>query len=166
MCSVAMAEGVHPIPFRTRKLSPPAPMVLRRRPWESRTSLNTSNGFAVRGAIDGTDVANPTEELRIVLPCLDRAGPAAGPAAVMRGWERRWRFMEKERVQAVLDKIRPALQADGGDVELVDVEGGVVKVKLVGACAGCPMSQLTLANGVERVLKEQIPEVERVEPVM
>lgn len=74
--------------------------------------------------------------------------------------------MEKERVQQVLDRIRPALQADGGDVELVDVEGGVVKVKLVGACAGCPMSQLTLANGVERVLKEEIPEVERVEPVM
>lgn len=74
--------------------------------------------------------------------------------------------MEKARVQEVLDRIRPALQADGGDVELVDVEGGVVKVKLVGACAGCPMSQLTLANGVERVLKEEIPEVERVEPVM
>ncbi len=71
----------------------------------------------------------------------------------------------KERVQEVLDKIRPALQADGGDVELVDVEGGVVKVRLVGACAGCPMSQLTLSNGVERVLKQEIPEVERVEPV-
>lgn len=72
----------------------------------------------------------------------------------------------KERVQEVLDKIRPALQADGGDVELVDVtDDGIVKVKLVGACAGCPMSQLTLANGVERVLKEQIPEIARVEPV-
>lgn len=72
----------------------------------------------------------------------------------------------KERVQAALDIIRPALQADGGDVELVDVsEDGVVQVKLVGACRGCPMSQLTLANGVERVLKEQVPEVTRVEPV-
>jgi len=71
----------------------------------------------------------------------------------------------RERVQEVLDKIRPALQADGGDVELVDVEGGVVKVKLVGACAGCPMSQLTLTNGVERVLKQEIAEVERVEAV-
>ncbi|MDZ4655575.1 MAG: NifU family protein [Coriobacteriia bacterium] len=71
----------------------------------------------------------------------------------------------KERVQEVLDKIRPALQADGGDVELVDVEGGVVKVRLVGACAGCPMSQLTLSNGVERILKQEIPEVERVESV-
>lgn len=74
-------------------------------------------------------------------------------------------LLVKERVQEVLDRIRPALQADGGDVELVDIEGGVVKVRLVGACAGCPMSQLTLTNGVERVLKEQIPEVDRVEAV-
>ena len=66
----------------------------------------------------------------------------------------------------MLDKIRPALQADGGDVELVEVaDDGVVKVQLVGACRGCPMSQMTLANGVERVLKEEIPEVARVEPV-
>ncbi|MHB1341747.1 MAG: NifU family protein [Coriobacteriia bacterium] len=72
----------------------------------------------------------------------------------------------RERVQEALDKIRPALQADGGDVELVDVtEDGVVKVALQGACRGCPMSQLTLANGVERVLKEEIPEVQRVEAV-
>lgn len=72
----------------------------------------------------------------------------------------------KERVEEALQKIRPALQADGGDVELVDVtEEGVVKVRLVGACAGCPMSQLTLANGVERVLKQNVPEVTRVEPV-
>jgi Fe-S cluster biogenesis protein NfuA len=74
--------------------------------------------------------------------------------------------MDKASVQAVLDKIRPALQADGGDVELVDVtEDGVVKVSLQGACRGCPMSQLTLSNGVERVLKEHLPEVVRVEPV-
>jgi len=72
----------------------------------------------------------------------------------------------QEKVQAALDLIRPALQADGGDVELVEVgDDGVVKVKLVGACRGCPMSQLTLANGVERVLKEQVPEVVRVEAV-
>lgn len=72
----------------------------------------------------------------------------------------------KERVQEALNLIRPALQADGGDVELVDVtEDGVVKVALQGACRGCPMSQLTLANGVERVVKEQVPEVQRVEPV-
>jgi len=74
--------------------------------------------------------------------------------------------VDKARVQEVLDKIRPALQADGGDVSLVDVtDDGVVKVELQGACRGCPMSQLTLANGVERVLKEEIPEVVRVEPV-
>lgn len=75
-------------------------------------------------------------------------------------------MLEKDKVQEVLDLIRPALQADGGDVELVDVtDEGVVQVKLVGACRGCPMSQLTLANGVERVLKENLPEVARVEPV-
>ena len=75
-------------------------------------------------------------------------------------------MITKESVQDALDLIRPALQADGGDVELVDVtEDGVVKVALQGACRGCPMSQLTLANGVERVLKEQLPEVVRVEPV-
>ena len=72
----------------------------------------------------------------------------------------------KEKVQAALDKVRPALRADGGDVELVEItDDGVVKVALQGACRGCPMSQLTLANGVERVLKEQIPEIVRVEPV-
>ncbi len=75
-------------------------------------------------------------------------------------------MLDKAKVQEALDLIRPALQADGGDVELVDVtEDGVVQVQLQGACRGCPMSQLTLANGVERVLKEQIPEVQRVEPV-
>lgn len=74
--------------------------------------------------------------------------------------------MDKQAVQDALDKIRPALQADGGDVQLVDVtDDGVVKVELVGACKGCPMSQLTLANGVERVLKENVPGVARVEPV-
>jgi Fe-S cluster biogenesis protein NfuA len=74
--------------------------------------------------------------------------------------------MDKAQVQSVLDQIRPALQADGGDVELVDItDDGVVKVALQGACKGCPMSQLTLTNGVERVLKEQIPEIVRVEPV-
>ena len=60
----------------------------------------------------------------------------------------------KEKVQAVLDKIRPSLQADGGDVELIEVEDGIVTVRLQGACAGCPMSQMTLKNGIERILKE------------
>jgi len=68
----------------------------------------------------------------------------------------------KEKVEAALAKIRPALQADGGDVELVGVDGGVVKVSLRGACAGCPMATLTLKQGIERVLKEEVPEVKEV----
>lgn len=71
----------------------------------------------------------------------------------------------KEKVEKVLEEIRPSLQADGGDVELVAVEGNTVKVKLTGACAGCPMSQMTLAFGIEKVLKERIPEIEKVEAV-
>jgi len=71
----------------------------------------------------------------------------------------------KEKVQAVMEKIRPMLQADGGDVELVDVENGIVKVRLTGACKGCPMSQMTLKNGIERLLKKEIPEVKSVESV-
>ena len=66
-------------------------------------------------------------------------------------------------VEKVLDKIRPALQADGGDVELVDVEEGVVKVRLTGACGGCPMATMTLKCGIEAALKEEIPSVQRVE---
>jgi Fe-S cluster biogenesis protein NfuA len=69
----------------------------------------------------------------------------------------------KERVEKALAKIRPSLQADGGDIELVDVVDGVVKVRLKGACGGCPMSQMTLKMGVERVLKQEVPEVKRVE---
>ncbi|HBO70599.1 MAG TPA: hypothetical protein DD658_11000 [Deltaproteobacteria bacterium] len=71
----------------------------------------------------------------------------------------------KPEVEKVLGKIRPALQADGGDVELVDVDGGVVKVRLTGACSGCPMASITLKNGIEALLKEEIPAVERVESV-
>lgn len=73
--------------------------------------------------------------------------------------------MMKEKVQTALDKIRPSLQADGGDVELVDVVDGVVQVRLQGACAGCPMSQMTLKAGIERTLKEEIPEIVSVESV-
>ena len=72
----------------------------------------------------------------------------------------------KEKVQAVIEKIRPMLQADGGDVEFVDYEEGVVKVRLQGACAGCPMSQMTLKNGIEQMLKEEIPEIQYVESVL
>ncbi len=69
----------------------------------------------------------------------------------------------KEKVQTALEKIRPALQADGGDVTLIDVtEDGTVKVKLTGACGSCPMSTMTLKNGIERLLKQEIPEVKEV----
>ena len=68
----------------------------------------------------------------------------------------------KEKVEAVLARVRPALQSDGGDVELVDVNEGVVRLKLKGACAGCPMATMTLRHGIERILKEQIPEVKEV----
>jgi len=71
----------------------------------------------------------------------------------------------QDQVKRVLEDVRPALQRDGGDVEFVDVKDGVVQVKLQGACAGCPMSQMTLSFGIQRVLKEKIPEVERVEAV-
>lgn len=71
----------------------------------------------------------------------------------------------KEKVQEAIDKIRPMLQKDGGDVELVEVDEGIVKVRLQGACAGCPMSQMTLKNGIEKFLKQEIPEVVSVESV-
>lgn len=71
----------------------------------------------------------------------------------------------RPEVEEVLKGIRPALQADGGDVELVDVVGGVVKVRLKGACGCCPMATMTLKHGIEAALKERIPAVERVESV-
>ena len=72
--------------------------------------------------------------------------------------------MLKEKVESALNKVRPSLQADGGDVQLIDVDDqGVVKVRLTGACAGCPMSQMTLKTGIEKILKQNVPEVTRVE---
>jgi Fe-S cluster biogenesis protein NfuA len=71
----------------------------------------------------------------------------------------------REKVEKALEAIRPALQADGGDVELVEVTEGLVKVRLKGACGGCPMSQLTLTRGVEQTVKKAVPEVKRVEAV-
>jgi Fe-S cluster biogenesis protein NfuA len=68
----------------------------------------------------------------------------------------------QEKVKEVLDKVRPYLVKDGGNVELIAVDGGTVKVKLVGACAGCPHSKMTLKNGIERILKQEIPEVTEV----
>jgi Fe-S cluster biogenesis protein NfuA len=68
----------------------------------------------------------------------------------------------REKVEAALARIRPALQADGGDVELLGVKEGVVSVRLTGACGGCPMSTVTLRNGIERILKQEVPEVKSV----
>ncbi|MFC2033637.1 NifU family protein [Chloroflexota bacterium] len=68
----------------------------------------------------------------------------------------------QEKVEEALNKIRPMLVRDGGNVELVEVSGGTVKVKLTGACAGCPMSTMTLKMGIEKILKEEVPEVKEV----
>jgi Fe-S cluster biogenesis protein NfuA len=68
----------------------------------------------------------------------------------------------REKVEAALAKVRPMLLADGGDVQLIDVNDGVVKLKLTGACGGCPMATMTLKGGIERALKEEVPEVKEV----
>jgi len=71
----------------------------------------------------------------------------------------------QKKVQNALNDIRPQIQADGGDVELVAVEKNIVKVRLVGHCAGCPMAQMTLKNGIEAYVKERVPEIKKVEAV-
>ena len=71
----------------------------------------------------------------------------------------------REEVEKVLEEVRPYLLAEGGDIELVDVVDGVVRVRLKGACAGCPMSQMTLKWGVEQYLKKKIPSIVRVEAI-
>ncbi len=71
----------------------------------------------------------------------------------------------RQEVEKALEKVRPALQADGGDVELVDVQDGIVSVKLTGACGSCPMSQMTLKNGIERAIKEVVPDIKEVQSV-
>ncbi len=72
-------------------------------------------------------------------------------------------MINKESIETILDKIRPSIQADGGDVELVIVrEDNVIEVRLKGACNGCPMATLTLKAGIERIIKEEIPEVKEV----
>jgi len=68
----------------------------------------------------------------------------------------------REKVEAALKQVRPALLADGGDVQLIDVKDGVVTLRLTGACGGCPMATMTLRNGIERVLKEQVPGIKEV----
>ena len=71
----------------------------------------------------------------------------------------------RDKVEKALEELRPNLQADGGNVELIDVTDGVVKVRLTGACAGCPMSQMTLQWGITQFLKKKIPEIRQVEAV-
>ncbi len=71
----------------------------------------------------------------------------------------------REKIEKALQEIRPALQADGGDVELVDVENEIVKVRLTGACGGCPMSQMTLKQGIEQHIRKTVPEIKSVEAV-
>jgi Fe-S cluster biogenesis protein NfuA len=71
----------------------------------------------------------------------------------------------KDKIEEALKKIRPSLQADGGDVDFIAYEDGVVKLKLTGACGGCPMSQMTLKMGIERILKKEIPEIKEVRSV-
>ena len=73
-------------------------------------------------------------------------------------------MLDEEKVKGVLEDVRKYLQADGGDVEFIRIEGNKVHVRLQGACAGCPMRSITLKNGIERILKEKIPEVEEVVP--
>ncbi len=72
----------------------------------------------------------------------------------------------EERVQEILDKLRPYIQRDGGDVELVEIDNGIVRVRLLGACGSCPSSTITLKAGIERALMEEIPEVQEVEQVL
>jgi len=71
----------------------------------------------------------------------------------------------REKVEQAIKNVRPFLQRDGGDIELVDIVDGVVKVRLTGACHGCPMAQMTLKQGVEKALKKEVPEIVRVEAV-
>jgi len=79
-----------------------------------------------------------------------------------------WNWLKqniKEQVEKAIEEVRPNLQADGGDIELVDVENGIAKVKLKGACAGCPMSTMTVKMGVESFLRKKVPQIVRVEAV-
>jgi len=79
--------------------------------------------------------------------------------------ESKRRGVMREKVEKAIEKIRPFLQRDGGDVELVDIVDGVVKVRLKGACGSCPMAQMTLREGVGRALKKDVPEIKSVEAV-
>lgn len=71
----------------------------------------------------------------------------------------------RERIEAALDTIRPAIAMDGGNVELLDIEGGVVTIRMMGACGGCPLSTMTLKRGIEQRLREMVPGIERVDAI-
>lgn len=79
--------------------------------------------------------------------------------------KKRGNIMIKEKVLEIMEKIRPSLQSHGGDAELVDVIDGVVKLRLKGACSGCPMSQMTIKDGIEKIMKKALPEIKSVESV-
>lgn len=68
----------------------------------------------------------------------------------------------KQRIERIIERIRPAIQADGGDVELVDLQDGVVQLRLMGACVGCPMSTMTLQAGIERMIRQEVPDIKGV----
>ena len=68
----------------------------------------------------------------------------------------------RERIERIIERIRPAIQADGGDVEFVDLEDGVVQLRLMGACVGCPMSTMTLQAGIERMIRQEVPHIKGV----
>lgn len=68
----------------------------------------------------------------------------------------------RKKIEKALENIRPTLQADGGDIKLISIEDGIVKVRLTGACGGCPMSQMTMTQGVERAIKKTVPEIKKV----
>jgi Fe-S cluster biogenesis protein NfuA len=95
---------------------------------------------------------------------MDQADGACAPDF---SWSKIWRRINnmKDRIEKALASIRPALQADGGDVELVAIEGKIVKLRLTGACGSCPMATFTLKQGIEKRLKEMVPEMDRVEAV-
>jgi Fe-S cluster biogenesis protein NfuA len=98
---------------------------------------------------------------RIDTTLLDRPGATETEA----GAETRDVEALRERVEAALDTIRPAIAMDGGNVELLDIEEGVVTLRMMGACGGCPMSTMTLKRGIEQRLREMVPGIERVDAI-
>lgn len=107
-------------------------------------------------------VGSPGPGSRAIL--FDTQAAAAAPKALLMTTEAPMSPI-RSRVEQALERLRPALQADGGDVELVDVHGSVARVKMVGACGGCPMSMMTLKAGIEAAIVESVPEITSVEAV-